>query len=92
MSRTPILQDLTLGDEDDDNVDVISDVAAELLADTIDSIIELSNSLAKLIIFEEDDGRPCICTKYVVCVGEGRKVHAVCLGYHCPWLYSASCV
>ncbi|XP_045623017.1 mitochondrial adenyl nucleotide antiporter SLC25A25 isoform X3 [Procambarus clarkii] len=63
VSRTPILQDLTLGDEDDDNVDVISDVAAELLADTIDSIIELSNSLAKLIIFEEDDGRPCICTK-----------------------------
>ncbi|XP_042212217.1 calcium-binding mitochondrial carrier protein SCaMC-2-like isoform X4 [Homarus americanus] len=70
MFLTPILQDLKTGDEDDgDNletadttVDVISDVAAELLAETIDFIIESSYSVVKFIS-EPEEEKPCICTK-----------------------------
>ncbi|XP_069961112.1 mitochondrial adenyl nucleotide antiporter SLC25A25 isoform X1 [Cherax quadricarinatus] len=70
ISLTPIVQDLQMEEEEEDHfqmgdttVDVISDVAAELLADTIDSVIELSNSISKLINCDAEDERPCICTK-----------------------------
>ncbi|XP_071522198.1 mitochondrial adenyl nucleotide antiporter SLC25A25 isoform X4 [Panulirus ornatus] len=69
VSLTPILQDLNNGGGEEDDVivvdttvDVISDVAAELMADTIDSFIELSNSLVHFIS-EPEDEKPCICTK-----------------------------
>lgn len=73
MSLAPIWQDLNVGGEEenvvDTTVDVISDVAVELMADTIDSLIEFSNSLVRLIS-EPEDEKPCICTKYVVREGE----------------------
>nr|XP_027232970.1 calcium-binding mitochondrial carrier protein SCaMC-2-B-like isoform X1 [Penaeus vannamei] len=70
----PILQDLQSTDaplhsDSEDSEDVISDVAAELLAETLDFFIELSNIFANLIS-DTSEEKPCICTKYVVREGE----------------------
>ncbi|XP_047473596.1 calcium-binding mitochondrial carrier protein SCaMC-2-B-like isoform X1 [Penaeus chinensis] len=68
----PILQDLQSTDlhsDSGDPEDVISDVAAELLAETLDFFIELSNLFTNLIS-DTSEEKPCICTKYVVREGE----------------------
>ncbi|XP_042858355.1 calcium-binding mitochondrial carrier protein SCaMC-2-B-like isoform X3 [Penaeus japonicus] len=70
----PILQDLQSTEspshsDSQDSEDVISDVAAELLAETLDFFIEVSNIFANLIS-DTSEEKPCICTKYVVREGE----------------------
>lgn len=78
----PILQDLQSTDaplhsDSEDSEDVISDVAAELLAETLDFFIELSNIFANLIS-DTSEEKPCICTKYVVREGEDGYVPVYC--------------
>lgn len=99
----PILQDLQSTEspshsDSQDSEDVISDVAAELLAETLDFFIEVSNIFANLIS-DTSEEKPCICTKYVVREGEDGYVqrhtdtveNALPLGSLCPALDGLAC-
>lgn len=74
MTLTPVVEDLPTDscqednededEEEDELVTELSDLADDLLAYTVDNLIEISNSLVGIISSPSQE-KPCICTKYV---------------------------
>lgn len=65
---TSILQEANEAAEEEDEeeegaVELLSEVAEQLVTDTIDFIIEIPDFLARIIIPTPEPEKPCICSK-----------------------------
>ena len=65
-------------EEEEESVqEIISDVAEDLVAYTVDNLIEISTSLAGIISLRPPE-QPCICSKYEYLLYSQTHIYSSC--------------